>query len=282
MFIKIAIGGIMFTTEHLIDPTSEYYIYTPTAEAVEFFLYPLCLGHFRYLPGYHLERSSYNSLLIMSITGGSCRLRTPDTELTVSAGHTILLNCYAPHSYKSEEGWEADWIHVDGAAALKYYESLSRLAGTAIPLLSHAPAGLSSLTASFSNGTVPSEAAVSLLIAGMLSEFSSTSASATDGDIISTVTGYIQSHFAEPLSVDDLAALAHLSRFYFIRLFRQRTGQTPHEYLIATRLNHAKYLLKNTDLTVKEICFSCGFADESRFCTCFKNSTGLRPSDYRS
>ena len=270
----------MFATEHLVDPTSEYYIYTPTAEAVSLFLYPLCLGHFRYLPGYYLKRSSYNSLLILSVTAGSCTLHTPDMDLTVSAGTTILLNCYEAHAYGSTSGWEADWIHIDGAAALKYYEHLCHLTGTSIPVLSHAPSELATLLSTFSKGCVPSEAAISLLLTGMLAEFGTISTSA-EPDVVSTVTGYIHSHFAEALSVDALAALVHLSRFYFIRLFKQRTGQTPHEYLIATRLNHAKYLLKNTNLTIKEICFASGFADESRFCTCFRNATGMRPSEYR-
>lgn len=283
----------MRTSEKLVKSISEYFIYTPTQEAVALFLYPVCIGHFVYCAGYALNRNSYDSILIMYVRSGSCMVHASGSDVNVASGQTVLINCYEPHGYESSEGWDADWIHIDGAAAVKYYEYLSRIYDSAAPVFYGEPTGLAALIAAFSCGKIPAEASMSMMITEMLADFSCGAAdksadnkktalsSVNDKDSISAVTSYINSHFTEELSVDDLAALASLSRFYFIRLFKKRTGCTPHEYLINTRLNHAKYLLKNTNLTIKEICFASGFADESRFCTCFRDCEGVRPSEYR-
>lgn len=285
----------MKVTEALVKPASEYFIYTPTQEALSTYLYPVCIGHFTYCAGYVLNRNSYDSILIMHVKSGKCTVHAKNTDTQVSSGNTVLINCYEAHGYESDCGWEADWIHVDGAAALKYYDYLSKKYDCDTPVLNQEPSGLAALIGDFSNGNIPAEAAMSMMITGMLADFAVVDGSsgkqnecndidnqADSNDAISLVTGYINSHFTEELSTYELASLAGLSRYYFIRLFKKRTGCTPHEYLINTRLNHAKYLLKNTSLTIKEICFASGFADESRFCTCFRSCVGVRPSEYRA
>ena len=82
-------------------------------------------------------------------------------------------------------------------------------------------------------------------------------------DIIETVISYINEHFKEDLPDKVLASAAGLSSYHFIRVFKRETGFTPHEYVINTRLSNARYLLRNTAMSVKDICFSCGFSSES-------------------
>lgn len=73
------------------------------------------------------------------------------------------------------------------------------------------------------------------------------------------IIAYINEHFAEKFSVEELAAKAGLSQYHFIRVFKKETGFTPHEYLNNTRMMTARYLLKNSRLPVKDICFNTGF-----------------------
>lgn len=88
-------------------------------------------------------------------------------------------------------------------------------------------------------------------------------------DMIETVISYINEHFKEDLPDKVLASAAGLSSYHFIRVFKRETGFTPHEYVINTRLSNARYLLRNTTMSVKDICFSCGFSSESAFCNHF-------------
>lgn len=99
---------------------------------------------------------------------------------------------------------------------------------------------------------------------------------------VETAATYISEHFAEKLTVEGLASMAGFSRYHFIRVFKRQTGFTPYEYIINTRMSNARYLLKNTALTVKEICFSAGFSGESSFCSTFRRIEGMTPAQYRA
>ncbi len=95
------------------------------------------------------------------------------------------------------------------------------------------------------------------------------------------VQEYIRAHSAEPLSVDAMAAHFHLSRPYFNKLFRRATGQTPHAYLAAVRLERAKALLADSDVPVKAIAQEIGFEDPYYFARCFRRHVGVTPTQYR-
>lgn len=93
---------------------------------------------------------------------------------------------------------------------------------------------------------------------------------------------YINEHFKENITTKELAGHAGLSQYHFIRTFKKETGFTPHAYLLNTLIATAKYLLKNTDMLVKDICFDTGFSNESVFCSAFKRHQGMTPAQYRS
>ncbi len=89
-------------------------------------------------------------------------------------------------------------------------------------------------------------------------------------------------HYADPLSVDDLAAAAGLSRAHFSREFRVAFGETPHAYLLTRRLERAAALLRNTDRSISDVCFSVGLQSIGSFTTSFKNAFGVTPAAYRA
>ncbi len=93
---------------------------------------------------------------------------------------------------------------------------------------------------------------------------------------------YIEEHLDQPLSVDKLAALAHLSPYHFIRRFRRAYHRTPHQYLMHKRLERAKTLLAHSELPITEICFAVGFESLGSFSTLFRNVVGWSPSIYRA
>jgi AraC-like DNA-binding protein len=88
--------------------------------------------------------------------------------------------------------------------------------------------------------------------------------------------------YSEPLSVDDLARAAGLSRAYFSREFRRAFGESPHAYLLTRRLERAAALLRTTDNSVAEICLAVGLQSIGSFTTSFKRTYGLSPTAYRA
>lgn len=88
--------------------------------------------------------------------------------------------------------------------------------------------------------------------------------------------------YAEQIGVDDLARAAGLSRAHFSREFRRTFGETPHAYLLTRRLERAAALLRSTDHSVSDICFSVGLQSVGSFTTSFTRTYGLSPTAYRA
>jgi AraC-like DNA-binding protein len=87
--------------------------------------------------------------------------------------------------------------------------------------------------------------------------------------------------YSEPLSVDDLARAAGLSRAHFSREFRRAFGEPPHAYLLGRRLERASALLRHTDRPVTEICFAVGLRSVGSFTTSFTRAFAMSPAAYR-
>jgi AraC-like DNA-binding protein len=88
--------------------------------------------------------------------------------------------------------------------------------------------------------------------------------------------------YAEQLDVDDMAAAAGLSRAHFSREFRRAFGETPHVYLLTRRLERAAALLRTTDRSIADICFSVGLQSIGSFTTSFTRMFGSSPAAYRA
>lgn len=88
--------------------------------------------------------------------------------------------------------------------------------------------------------------------------------------------------YFEPLGVDDLARAAGLSRAHFSRQFRRAFGESPHAYLLTRRLERAAALLRMTDRSVADICFSVGLQSVGSFTTSFTGAFGTSPAAYRA
>jgi AraC family transcriptional regulator len=96
-----------------------------------------------------------------------------------------------------------------------------------------------------------------------------------------TVTEYVEEHLAG-LSLEQMAAAAHLSPFHFARQFKAATGLPPHQYVIARRVERARQLLQtDCDFSLAEVAASAGFSDQSQFSHHFKRLVGVTPGQYR-
>ncbi len=93
---------------------------------------------------------------------------------------------------------------------------------------------------------------------------------------------YIEAYLHEDIKLTDLATLLGMSQFHFSHLFKQATGITPYQYLLQQRIERAKQLLKQTDRSITEIAFSCGFSSHSHLSKQFRQLTGITPKAYRT
>jgi AraC-like DNA-binding protein len=92
---------------------------------------------------------------------------------------------------------------------------------------------------------------------------------------------HIDRHYRQPLRVDELARVAGVSRFHFIRCFEACYGETPIRYLTRRRIERAQDLLRAANLTVTEVCMLVGYASLGSFSARFTQLVGESPTAYR-
>lgn len=97
---------------------------------------------------------------------------------------------------------------------------------------------------------------------------------------VKQVLRYIEDHYSEEISLDDLASIAGMNPKYFCRFFKQITQKTPIHYLNYYRIECAREQLSTTDASITEIALRCGFNDISYFIKTFHKYMGMTPRQY--
>ena len=96
-----------------------------------------------------------------------------------------------------------------------------------------------------------------------------------------SVRRYMDLHFKEPLTLEQLAEEAHMNKYYLSHAFKREYGVSPINYLISRRINESKYLLTETDLSMSQIAQLLGFSSLSYFSQTFRKTQGISPMEFR-
>ena len=277
----------MKSVEDKIDKKSDYFINSPTDAITEYFLYPTHLGHFFYQPGYRQHRMHFDSFLLMYVLEGSLTVEFEAKKWPAEKNNFILIDCYQEHSYYSDTGWEAIWIHYDGFSARKMYNMIvSKLSNIfslddPLPIMNR----MAKIYQPFTKKEPVREVLLSKYLNDILTELIIYTPlqikEVQRASAIENAKIYIQEHIQEELRVEELAKKALMSTYHFIRVFNKETDMTPHEYIINYRLRMSKILLLESNMSVNDICYESGFSSASIFCAAFKKSVGLSPTAYR-
>ena len=100
-------------------------------------------------------------------------------------------------------------------------------------------------------------------------------------DVVQRIKRYIEEHSADNISLESIAARVGLSPFYISKVFKEETGVNYIDFLTECRIERAKTLLSDRELSLKEITFEVGYNDPNYFSKVFKKMCGLSPSEYR-
>ena len=208
------------------------------------------------------------------------------SDFEVEAGDAFLVAKNVRHGFSVEKGYEHFWIGFDGEGV----EAL--LASFGLPTEEHSLLTVCNrpLFDSIVSLYLPtlikkegdSETAISFLLAllPLLTLKKKGIARISDGDI-HTAARFMEINLSEPITMQSLASLVHLSEKHFCKKFKTAYGIPPRSYLVSLRMQRAASLLLATDMKVKEVAASVGYPSQLAFSDAFFRFFGVRPSDYK-
>lgn len=98
---------------------------------------------------------------------------------------------------------------------------------------------------------------------------------------LNKVKNHIIDNIGQPLTVGELASVADISKFYFVRVFKRLTGTTPYQFILEQRVEFTKRLLEQRQVNLSSVSYKAGFSNQSHFTTVFKRLTGMTPKEYK-
>lgn len=279
----------MLTYNMDVEPGSRWLRTTPGAAALAQPYRCTEAGLFYGKAHFSTARSNKESYILFYTLAGSGLIEQGDARVTLLPGQALLMNCRAPQRYctaPGEERWHHYWAHIDGPGVTALAAIVNPLRISAVPLdRRDARDGFEALLARVQDGSTESILRQSLAIHTLLSTLAEQAlgapASASSRALVEKAAAYIRAHYAEELALDGLAGAAHISKSYFLRLFRQYMGTTPYNYLLCCRITRAKELLVATELAVCQVAHDTGFGSEANFSTRFSAMAGQSPLAYR-
>ena len=138
-----------------------------------------------------------------------------------------------------------------------------------------------SLAASQSLPHERAEQVLSLIKLLRLIEENSTHGATSDSGSLGGAIDYINKNIFREISIDEICAAVHISKYHFCRRFKQNMGMTVMDYVLKTRIILAKNMLEKENASITEVSDRCGFSSVSYFCRVFKESVGKTPLQYR-
>lgn len=266
-----------------ILPDSQIQFFSRSDIAKRLYYNILCKGHFFCDGNYHLIRSTYESLLLVLVKDGSFVFRSRSGEFITAQKNTmVILDCYEPHEYYTSSYTEFLWMHIGGVNCREFCDEIISTKGNLIKGADFISA--KRLFLQIYDTTESTEAETSSLIYRMLTGLVSTGTAQIDNKGILAVTKakeYISEHLDEEITTQILSDELNISPTHLSRLFKQHTGFSPYDYVIAERINKAKMFLLTTDKSVTDIAYLTGFNSQANFIYCFKNHEGISPGAFR-
>jgi AraC-like DNA-binding protein len=275
-----------------IDEKSMWLVKTPNSMSKSLPFYIHECGHYFANSSYYTERQGQDNYLLMYTLSGRGTLKYVDKEYTLEHNQAVVIHCDNYHLYKTSsiEQWNFKWVCFDGFSSKTHYKLLNDddLNIVLVNDPKKFEAMLDSLKLYFDFNDIPANVNTSMQMTSILSELIINRFTPINNkkyqqhrDEIEKVINYIQLNYSQKIILDDLIKIAFMSKYYFLRIFKRQIGMSPYEYLLNYRINKAKELLKNTELSISEICLAVGFQDYNNFIREFKENVGFPPLNYK-
>ena len=230
-------------------------------------------GQYKAGPEYCVTRGGLNNFLLIHTQKGQGHLTINNKRHILSQDTCIIIDCRTLHNYRTlNDEWQFEWVHFHGPLAQYFFDHIGPLPVSGVsPFVFR---DIKQFEHKSHRDIHIQKAVCNILYMVLCAKFSQSSP-------IDNVPSIMEVAIARPISLDEIAERVNMSKYYFIRLFKKQYGDTPANYYMKIRINHAIKLLKDPVHTQKSISEACGFSDTSSFIRAFKRTTGTTPAKYK-
>lgn len=248
------------------------------------------IGTLKSLEPHISRREKLESYLFFIVTEGSGTVTLNGSSRRLNAGDCVWINCLEPYSHESSrtQPWSLMWVHFHGCQAPAFYRLYTERDGPAV----YTPTALSPYIASLQTlyrlqqqkdalTDLLSHRYLTDLIAQIFSDTFQNDAGISVPQKFLDVRSYIETHYAEKLTLDGLSAMFYVSKYHLLREYQRLFGVTVTNDITARRLSHAKSRLRFSSDSVETIALQSGFQTSSYFIKVFKRYESMTPLEYR-
>lgn len=272
-------------------------LYTPSPFARENLLHLQETGTLRALKQHKSERDGLDSYLFFVVMSGNGTLKYENTDYALSAGDCVFIDCSKPYSHSTSLNlWSLAWVHFSSVTMPGIYSKYVERGGSPV-FRPQAYAPYLSLMQEVREIAESSDFLKDMRINAKLSELLTHIMEMSwspekqqkrpgDADTVTTrsikeIRAYLDQHYTEKITLEDLSEKFFINRFYLTKLFKSMYGDTIINYVNKLRITNAKKLLRFSDKSIEEAGALSGFEDANYFSRIFKKVEGTTPGEYR-
>lgn len=266
-------------------------LYTPSPFAKTSLLHLQEIGELKARQPHTSTRENLSSYLFFIVLSGSGILEYSGNTYPLGSGDCVFLDCRRGYSHRSSADlWQLRWVHFYGPLMSNIYEKYIERGGQPVfHLDTYGPLEelLIQLQAVASSDDYIRDMRINEKLTSLMTLIMEHSWHPEHRHIsakrqnLQRVKDYLDLHYSEKISLDRLAELFFINKFYLTRIFKEQFGVSIHTYLLQTRITHAKQLLRFTDQTIESIGLECGLGDANYFNRSFKKLEGVTPGKFR-
>ena len=283
---------ISFTNSTNSIVTSNRILYTPSSFARSSLLTLQEIGTLEALKPHTSSRDNLQSYLFFYVESGAGKLVYQGKKFEIGEGDCVFIDCQLPYSHSTDTNlWMLSWIHFYGGMMQRIYEKyLERGGGSVFRPKDLSPfRHLHKTLYSFASSDdyirdMKINGELNNLLTLLMNESWHPEGRQTPDlkrENINSIKQYLDEHYDEKITLDDLTERFFISKYYLTRVFRKQFGISISHYLLSIRITKAKQMLRFTDETVENIGYKCGLGAPHYFSRTFKQVEGINPSEYR-
>ncbi len=269
-------------------------LYTASPFARSSLLHLQEIGELSALRTHTSSRSSLQSLLFFVVMSGTGTLTYNSKEYKLTKGSCVFINCKTSYSHTTDESnlWTLRWMHFFGPTLASIYDKYCERGGR--PTFNPSESELEQVTAVWTSLMMIAKSSdylrdmrINEQLGALLTLIMEQSwhpedkAAAPKRASVVEIKAYIDRHYSEKISLDELSTRFYIDKYYLTKTFRSQFGLNISTYIQNIRITKAKQLLRFSSKTVEEIGYEVGVGSPAYFSRVFKDVEGVSPKVYR-